>query len=326
MEAELPDLNCSEFQMSSLFAQVWPKAVAEWQKRVGHGYHLSSSAQAIAIMAYTMDVSIMGQHLYKQFNNKVRVAGQSSQVYRDNFHYKTLHFLLTDALATLRSAQKGQKCHWVYWGVDEYKFKANVGDIIRFGQFASSTLHENVIKRFGTTTVFKVKTCHSAYIRNFSKFHSQEEVLIPPFEKFKVIKAIPKGKNVEIHLNSTGTYSKYNCEWLKDTVSQLSVPVVLGQDRSPVPEKGRNNGGGPGGRGIEEGFRLLTVWIVALSWVSRGGRLDWWEHPQGPWPPRKTPPGHHTLGSGHRDPLSHEATKVTMITLVTVATMATMAT
>ncbi|XP_032912495.1 erythroblast NAD(P)(+)--arginine ADP-ribosyltransferase-like [Catharus ustulatus] len=218
MMAELPALNRSEFRKNPLFAQVWPKAVAEWRKKGSRIDPLSSPAQAIAIMAYTLDVSIKGERLYEEFNKKVREAGRSSQEYRDNFHFKTLHFLLTDALATLWDAQ-GQKCRCVYRGVDKIKFKANVGDIVRFGQFASSSLCKDVIKRFGNTTVFQVQTCHGADIHAFSKFNKKEkEVLIPPFEKFKVtyVNNVEDGKRkVEIHLDSIGTYSRYKCEWLR---------------------------------------------------------------------------------------------------------------
>ncbi|XP_032918468.1 NAD(P)(+)--arginine ADP-ribosyltransferase 2-like [Catharus ustulatus] len=209
MEDQLPAMNISDSQKNSLFAQVWVKAVAEWQRRGSPVPPLSSPAQAIAIMAYTM------KDLYKEFNEEVRVAGRSPQEYRDNFHFKTLHFLLTDALATLGDAQKGKKCHSVFRGVKNILFKAKPGATIRFGQFASSTLRENIIHKFGNTTVFKAQTCHGAYIQAFSYNTDEEEVLIPPFETFNVTKVIQHGEKVEIHLNSIGTYSKYNCEWLK---------------------------------------------------------------------------------------------------------------
>ncbi|KAF4802828.1 erythroblast NAD(P)(+)--arginine ADP-ribosyltransferase-like protein [Turdus rufiventris] len=234
-------------------------------------------------MAYTM------RDLYKEFNHKVGVAGRSPQEYRDNFHFKTLHFLLTVALATLRAAQE-QQCRSVFRGVRTYKFKANVGDSVRFGQFASSTLCENVIKRFGSTTVFKVQTCHGAYIKAFSTHPDEEKVLIPPYEKFNVTKVIPKGEKVEIHLNSIGTYSKYNCEYRKG-----------GDSQGPWGQTG-TMGTCDGAQG------MMTHWVG----VFPGSLL-----------PRMTHPGHHVPGSGHRDPLGHEATKVTEVSMVIVATMAT---
>ncbi|NXD45915.1 NARE ribosyltransferase, partial [Copsychus sechellarum] len=207
MRVELPALNRSDFQNNSLFARVWPKALAEWQRLGSPLSPLSSSAQAIALMAYTMD------DLYQQFNDDVRELGRSPQEYRDNFHFKALHFLLTDALATLRDAQ-GKQCRCVLRGTDKYLFQANVGDIVRFGQFASASLCKDIAQGFGSTTVFKVQTCYGAHIKNFSRYPIEDEVLIPPFEKFKVTKVTEDGEKVRIHLDSIGTYSKYNCEWL----------------------------------------------------------------------------------------------------------------
>ncbi|XP_032921747.1 erythroblast NAD(P)(+)--arginine ADP-ribosyltransferase-like [Catharus ustulatus] len=281
MRAELPALNCSEFENNPLFAKVWPKAVAKWQSEGSPVSPLSSSAQAIAIMAYTMS------DLYRRFNKKVREAGRSPQEYRDNFHFKTLHFLLTNALATLRAAQ-GQQCRWVYRGVRMYKFKAKVGDIVRFGQFASSTIHKNVSKKFGTTTMFKVKTCQGADIQAYSYYSDEAEVLIPPFEEFKVTKVIEKGEKVEIHLDSIGTYSKYNCEWLRGAIKPGDMKELSGH----------------GDRNIHDRMGVSP----------------------GPLPSWRTPPGHHSPGSGHWYPLNHDATKVTEVTVVTVATMTTVAT
>ncbi|XP_056341802.1 erythroblast NAD(P)(+)--arginine ADP-ribosyltransferase-like isoform X2 [Oenanthe melanoleuca] len=226
MKTKLPTLNRSELQRNSLFAEVWPEAVKEWHRLGSPLYPLSYPEQAIAIMAYTMN------DLYEQFNNEVRVAGRSPEAYRDKFHFKTLHFLLTDALATLK-LMKGQKCECVFRGVKKFKFKANVGDTVRFGQFASSSRCEGRTKIFGTTTTFVVRTCYGAYIEEFSYFDDEEEVLIPPFEKFKVTKVIEGKKNVRIHLNSIGIYSKYNCELLRGGSGPKALAISGDSSWSP---------------------------------------------------------------------------------------------
>ncbi|KAF4796163.1 Erythroblast NAD(P)(+)--arginine ADP-ribosyltransferase [Turdus rufiventris] len=208
MKVVLPTLNHSEFQKNSLFADIWLGSMEMWQRQGSPVSPLSSPDQAIAIMACT------NLDMYEYFNDEVRVAGRSPQTFRDNFHYKTLHFLLTDALATLRATQ-GQKCRWVYRGRNYKRYKANVGDIVRFGHFVSSTLNKTLTERFVTSTLFQVQTCHGAYIKAFGYNPDEDEVLIPPYEKFKVTKVIKKREKVEIHLDSIETYSKYNCEWLK---------------------------------------------------------------------------------------------------------------
>ena len=206
MEEALPALNSSEFRNNSLFAEVWPKAVAQWQKAGSPVSPLSSSDQAIAIMAYA------APDLHDYFNWNVSIFGRSPQEYRDNFHFKTLHFLLTKAVATLAATEKQQKCQGVTH-LSSFKFYGKVGDIFRFGQFAQSwgLIDDSV----SAPTVFRVKTCHGADISTFAGVPDNVIVLIPPYEKFKVTKVIPKGEKVEIHLDSIGTYSKYNCEWLR---------------------------------------------------------------------------------------------------------------
>ncbi|XP_059706295.1 erythroblast NAD(P)(+)--arginine ADP-ribosyltransferase-like [Haemorhous mexicanus] len=230
MTAALPALNCSEFQKNPLFAQAWVKATAEWQSQGSLVSPLSSPAQAIALMAYTMeDVYEKCPNkkcLYEKFNGDVRAAGRSRQEYRDNFHFKTLHFLLTQALVTLRDIW-GPQCHDVYWGVRGVRFKAEQGDIVRFGQFTSVSLNGTTAKDFGIDTVFQVHTCHGVDIWEFSNYPNENEVLIPPFETFEVIEVSQEGGRARIQLHSTGAFSNYNCEWLRGG-SVPRAPFQLG--------------------------------------------------------------------------------------------------
>ncbi|KAF4804099.1 hypothetical protein TURU_010652 [Turdus rufiventris] len=96
--------------------------------------------------------------------------------------------------------------------MDYIRYEANPGDIVWFGEFLSSSHSKSIAEELGNTTVFPVQTCHGVDIKTFGELPEADEVLIPPFEKFKVTKVIEDGEKVEIHLNSIGTYSKYNCE------------------------------------------------------------------------------------------------------------------
>ncbi|NXP95986.1 NARE ribosyltransferase, partial [Passerina amoena] len=204
MKAELPALNASEFQQNKEFAEVWVKAAAEWQSR-GPPESPLSPDQATAIMAFTMD------GLSSIFNDAVRVAGRSQQEYRDNFHFKTLHFLLTDALATLRDAQKGQ-CRDVFLKVCDTQFEAQQGDTIRFGLFMSLFLSEP-IGECRNETMLELRTCHGVEIQFFTKHPEEKLVLIPPFETFNVTQITQEGDKTQIQLRSNGTFSEYNCVW-----------------------------------------------------------------------------------------------------------------
>ncbi|XP_037985898.1 NAD(P)(+)--arginine ADP-ribosyltransferase 2-like [Motacilla alba alba] len=207
MTAALPALSHTEFQKNPLFTQTWVKAEAEWRKRGSPVSPLASPAQAVALMAYTT------KDIYKDFNAAVRAAGRSRQEYRNNFHFKTLHFLLTKALVTLRQSQNGQ-CRRVFRGVHDVRFQARRGQRVRFGQFTSTSLSKEVAQKYGTDTLFEVRTCHGVDIQAFSFYLSNREVLIPPYETFEVTKVTRNGKRAWISLRSTGTFSKHNCAWL----------------------------------------------------------------------------------------------------------------
>ncbi|XP_074385344.1 NAD(P)(+)--arginine ADP-ribosyltransferase 2-like [Zonotrichia albicollis] len=206
----LPELNHFEFQQNPLFAQTWVKAAAKWWRR-GPPVTPLSPAQAIALMTYTM------KDVHKEFNAAVHVAGRSHQEYRDNFHFKTLHFLLTQALVTLRENQ-GPRCYHVFRGVRGVRFEARCGDTIRFGRFTSTSLHRQIAQQFGTDTMFQVQTCYGVDIQKFSSKPSEEEVLIPPFETFEVTSVTQEGDRALIQLRSTGTFSRYSCEWLRHDI------------------------------------------------------------------------------------------------------------
>uniref|UniRef100_A0A8C3ER57 NAD(P)(+)--arginine ADP-ribosyltransferase n=1 Tax=Corvus moneduloides TaxID=1196302 RepID=A0A8C3ER57_CORMO len=205
----LPTLT--EFVPHDDYAEAWNRAAAKWGSRpyLGRPFLLQLE-QAIALLAYTME-----EGLYLEFNRAVRVAGRSRREYLDTFHFKVLHFLLTEALSELRGAQGHPHCLHVYRGIDGIRFTSRIGQIIRFGQFASASLLKNVSESYGTRTTFEVDTCHGADIRYFSNYPEEEEVLIPPFETFKVTNITHQGDDIYIHLRSHGVHSKYNCAWFR---------------------------------------------------------------------------------------------------------------
>ncbi|XP_066058815.1 erythroblast NAD(P)(+)--arginine ADP-ribosyltransferase-like [Chamaea fasciata] len=221
MTAALPALNHSEFQENPVFALVWTSAMAQWQSEGSHVSPLSSPAQAIAITAFTPHSCLHGI-----FNIAVRVAGRSPRQYQDKFQYKTLHFLLTDALATLRDARKGQCLDVVYRDCGA-RFEARRGDTVRFGEFFRIQLRHTTEIGCPDEIEFEVHTCHGAGIPSFSQNQKYEEVVIPPFETFEVTEFTWERNKTQIQLRSTGTYSKYNCEWLKGG-SIPSAPFHLG--------------------------------------------------------------------------------------------------
>uniref|UniRef100_A0A8B9VHA3 NAD(P)(+)--arginine ADP-ribosyltransferase n=1 Tax=Anas zonorhyncha TaxID=75864 RepID=A0A8B9VHA3_9AVES len=221
-------VNRTEFQ-NPVYADSWRKAEGRWWKQWGNSNHpqVLQREYAVAVLAYTA-----GTGLYRQFNAAVREGGRSRDYYLQSFHFKTLHFLLTNAVHTLRYAH-GFRCCNVYRGVKGIRFTAQINQSVRFGQFASATFRRNAAQQFGNDTFFFVYTCYSAIIGKLSLYANQREVLIPPYEVFKVINVTRYTNETHIHLQSTGANSTYNCALVNSTDSQQGgCPREMAGDRA----------------------------------------------------------------------------------------------
>ncbi|NXX28892.1 NRT2 ribosyltransferase, partial [Nicator chloris] len=219
MTEALPALTHSELQQNKDFSWVWPKARAEQQRWTSNlsrdprepDPSTLTQGPAMALTAYTM------KDMYEEFNAAVCEAGRSHQQYQDNFHFKMLHFLLTNALGRLRDS-RGQGCHNVFQGMRGIWFEAWPGGLVQFSQFMVTSLSEKVAQDYGNFLLFQVHMCHGVDIQKFSYNQSEKEALILPFETFEVTKVTWEGKKVQIVLHSTRNFSNYKWEWLQGDV------------------------------------------------------------------------------------------------------------
>ncbi|XP_041822910.1 NAD(P)(+)--arginine ADP-ribosyltransferase 2-like [Melanotaenia boesemani] len=185
-----------------------------------------------AICVYT------AKYVYSQFNTAVR---KQRKRYTKSFRYHILHFLLTTAIRILNP---NHRCHITYRRTDA-AFTGKLNQTIRFGSFASSS-YKMDLKKFGNETCFKIKTCYGGYLKNYSYYNDEQEVLIPPFEMFTIkniarsprcIEGLKDCKTVYV-LESAGYKSNLNCELsfvqkqsvrateiLQDKQKQLALPI-----------------------------------------------------------------------------------------------------
>ncbi|XP_040282572.1 ecto-ADP-ribosyltransferase 5-like isoform X3 [Bufo bufo] len=153
--------------------------------------------------------------IYQQLNGNLTIAGASRIDYMEKFHFKALHFYLTRALQMLKP-----NCEESYVTYRGSQHSIHVHPVFRFGRFTSASLTQEVAHIFGTESFFKITTCFGAKVDNFSFFPSEEEVLIPPTEKFLYIK---KQNSVYI-LQSTGQMCSYfNCAYLEAEKREVAV-------------------------------------------------------------------------------------------------------
>ncbi|XP_054460931.1 erythroblast NAD(P)(+)--arginine ADP-ribosyltransferase-like isoform X2 [Anoplopoma fimbria] len=199
------------------FAKVWKNsevcAKRKLQKRRKEDEALTKDHMQ-AICVYTA-----GKDFYTMFNHEVRNNKRTN-----SFRFHSLHFWLTSAIQILNN---NKNCHSSYRRTN-IELSGNVNQIIRFGSFASSSYNTN-LTNFGYKTCFKIKTCAGAYLKDYPMLgYHEQEVLIPPYEKFKIMKKT-KGLYVEglgdcevvYILESEGVQSNLNCN------AAYESPMVL---------------------------------------------------------------------------------------------------
>ncbi|XP_026095710.1 uncharacterized protein LOC113067551 [Carassius auratus] len=189
-----------------------------WQK--GEKYYKApednlAQIHSVAIYVYTSSNATM----YRNFTNAVYA---DKEKYKNNaFTWYSLHFLLTEAIQILKKKQ--HKCYLTYRGT-KVKFDGNVLNTeVRFGSFASSSLNRKVAEEFGNVSCFEIYTCEGADIAKYSRYPDEREVLIPPYEMFKVT-AVRTGSDLKhlwcdtvFTLKSSGTRSDLNCAVFQKT-------------------------------------------------------------------------------------------------------------
>uniref|UniRef100_A0A665V1R4 NAD(P)(+)--arginine ADP-ribosyltransferase n=1 Tax=Echeneis naucrates TaxID=173247 RepID=A0A665V1R4_ECHNA len=183
-------------------------------KKPAHGLLKEDHTIVMAIYVYTLDKP----NVYLDFNNAVRTQ---RSVYATTFRYHSLHFFLTDALQKLNSRKpEAERCVTSYRRVDSYFSQGVLNKMIRFGSFTSSSMGwYPSADRFGEKSCFEIASCFGADISLYSRLgESEREVLIPPYEVFKVTKIERRSTQqslpceVVYKVKSTGkTLSSLNC-------------------------------------------------------------------------------------------------------------------
>lgn len=192
----------------SKYAQFWSKAEDCARQRLPNGQADGLTVQHLQAICVFTDNDV-----YRDFNTAVRT--QRNQ-YGSSFQFHALHFLLTSAIQILQKSNC--YCHKTYRRT-EYKFTGQVGQIIRFGAFASSSYRTD-LTRFGEETCFEIKTCYGAFLKNYSVFEDEAEVLIPPYEMFNITRVfsgklkheVLKDCHVVFVLESAGEQSNLDCK------------------------------------------------------------------------------------------------------------------
>lgn len=216
------DYFTEEIDAHKNYFNIWKKAHVTWLSREKPLPANMTTTHVVALLVY-----IMNNQMHSDFSGAMANAARSPNQYKHSFHFKYLHYYLTSAIQLLRtelSMKSHTLCYEVYYGMKDAHFVASVGDMIRFGQFLSTSLQREEAQKFETKTLFTIFTCLGAPVQDFSL---QKEVLIPPYELFEVVNTSYHPKGDWLQLRSAGNLSTYNCELLKASGKQYSpAPLV----------------------------------------------------------------------------------------------------
>nr|XP_017210042.1 ecto-ADP-ribosyltransferase 4-like [Danio rerio]XP_021327492.1 NAD(P)(+)--arginine ADP-ribosyltransferase 2-like isoform X1 [Danio rerio] len=218
--ANLVKTKYLEKEMSNLkeFRTAWEKG----EKLAKNQADSLTRNNVIAIYVYTDD------GVYRHFNSDTRC--DKIKYRQREYKWYSLHFLLTEAIQVLKKTQK--KCFSTFRGT-EIEFNKNVLNTkVRFGSFVSSSLDRKKASYFGKVSCFEIRTCKGAEVTEYSKLRHEKEVLIPPYEVFKVTAVRIREDQKDLWCNTvftlkpSGKKSELDCALFKKsnkTVAKYNV-------------------------------------------------------------------------------------------------------
>ncbi|XP_071024670.1 T-cell ecto-ADP-ribosyltransferase 2-like isoform X1 [Oncorhynchus clarkii lewisi] len=149
-----------------------------------------------------------GNEFRNMFNQAVETQGGNVTVYNGNFQFKSLHFLLMDAMRLLKT----ENCQTVFRGSSK-DYEAQVGSEVRFGRFTSTKAKRSDAEESASDNgiLFNITSCTVVNVDDYTCFSDSIDQLISPAEVFRVAEV----KNVrnedddyrEIVLTSSRTHS-----------------------------------------------------------------------------------------------------------------------
>ncbi|XP_021474831.2 ecto-ADP-ribosyltransferase 4 isoform X1 [Oncorhynchus mykiss] len=211
------DLLTRERQASPSFSTAWSQA-ERCNVTVANLTDLHVTALTLYTNTYNRTFPLI-------FDVEARSMGPDANVYRQYFLFKSLHFLLTDALRLLigreeaeaEAEQDGKGCLLVYANSRRGdNLRGEVGDHVRTGHFVLAST-----RRYSSSFDLTIRTCHGHLLPRSHSRHCRSSsglnVLVPPYELFRVV-AVKKVPNKwrgaltwHFYLESIGTMTKLNC-------------------------------------------------------------------------------------------------------------------
>ncbi|XP_026127941.1 GPI-linked NAD(P)(+)--arginine ADP-ribosyltransferase 1-like [Carassius auratus] len=158
----------------------------------------------------------------KTFKKLVQNHGRSRSTYRDEFPFKSLFFLLTDAM----NPKDHKECRTVYSGTDK-QYITKIGEKVRFVSFFPAKLEFKDVTEAasvdeGTGTVFSITSCSVINLEDYGCSSEEIDALISPTEVFTVEDITAVKDNNDDYIKITLVHSHFNSS--SDCSGLVSLP------------------------------------------------------------------------------------------------------
>ncbi|XP_061685420.1 GPI-linked NAD(P)(+)--arginine ADP-ribosyltransferase 1 [Syngnathoides biaculeatus] len=158
----------------------------------------------------------------KAFNDEVETTGTNASTYEDHFHYKSLHFLLADAV----NLMKPKMCKNVY-RVSETHYEAEKGAGVRFGRFTTVQSDLSIKEDVEGGVYFNITTCFYILLDGFCGV-TEDVAILSPSEEFTVedVRQGQDGDYTEIILKHSQLKANHDC-YATSRAAAVSAPWWL---------------------------------------------------------------------------------------------------
>ncbi|KAM9434046.1 ecto-ADP-ribosyltransferase 5-like isoform 2-T3 [Clarias gariepinus] len=215
-----------ELNANKEFKDVWNKHSGGCTKNIpgGTSHHIS------ALQVYANS----GTKFRKTFNDLVYSKGSNNTTYREEFPFKSLHFLLTDSLRLLNPSNL---CQTVFYGTENI-YTARTGTEVRIGKFLraqTGRISETEVVSEGGT-LFNITSCSVVNVEENTCKSEHVQWLISPAEVFTVqnvtdVESSDDTPYKEITLTHSRFLSKPTCSFFHrntaDAASSTSLAFPL---------------------------------------------------------------------------------------------------
>ncbi|KAM8842367.1 erythroblast NAD(P)(+)--arginine ADP-ribosyltransferase isoform 1-T1 [Synchiropus picturatus] len=156
----------------------------------------------------------------KRFNDAVEKLGVNSSVYQQDFQFKSIHFLLMDAIHLL----KPKTCKNVYM-ISDSQVRAKTGSKVRFGRFTVVRTDLSMKEDIGDDVYFNITTCFSASLQDICPTCG-DDALISPTEEFTAAEEIVD-EETHVVLQHSKLTATHNCYFTSGAAVEVSTLWLL---------------------------------------------------------------------------------------------------